>query len=82
MSSRKQSKRTRIIPLDDGVTIAFKSGQSFWLTCCDCNLSHKIAPMLIDDEIQLTMTRDVRRTAQKRRRAKEKQISQIGEFRS
>ena len=65
-------KRNKIIDLENGATIAFKTGQRFYFTCCDCDLTHGIEVLFVGDECQLKITRDGRRTAQKRRRAKEK----------
>ena len=71
------TKRSEIIDLEDGAVIAFNKGQSFYFTCCDCCLTHKIESLLVDGEIQLKITRDDRRTAQKRRRLSEKQAAEV-----
>ncbi|KKN09116.1 hypothetical protein LCGC14_1049750 [marine sediment metagenome] len=65
------SKRNRYIKVNDGDTLVCDSGQEFHLTCCDCYLTHKIAVSVVGKEVRLTMTRDDRRTGQKRRRKRE-----------
>ena len=68
-----KAKCTRIIELDDGAVLAFRDGDEFWLTCCDCLLSHHISCSVSKTEARLQLERDERRTAQKRRRFGEKQ---------
>jgi len=65
------SKRTKIININDGEGISFKNGQTFYLTCCDCNLTHKIEAEVTKTKATIFITRDNRRTAQKRRRQHE-----------
>ncbi len=65
--------RNRIIELDDGDVIVLASQRTFHLTCCDCNLTHRVDVLRLDNECHLKLTRDGRRTAQKRRRARESQ---------
>jgi len=65
------SKKTRYIDINDGDGICAKSDQSFYLTCCDCALTHHIKVIIVKNEVMMMITRDKRRTAQKRRRIKE-----------
>ena len=65
------AKRTRHIQINDGEGICAKSGDSFWLTCCDCALTHGIKVHVVKREVTLMITRDERRTSQKRRRKRE-----------
>ena len=67
------AKKTRYIDIADGDGICAKSGQDFYLTCCDCSLTHKIKVHIVNREVTLMITRDERRTSQKRRRIKDKQ---------
>lgn len=62
------TKRTKKIDIIDGGGISFKDGQTFYLTCCDCNLTHKIEAEVTKAKATIFITRDNRRTAQKRRR--------------
>jgi len=65
-------KRTKIIDVNNGDGLCFKDGQHFYLTCCDCNLTHKITTKVTKkSEATIFISRDDRRTNQKRRRAKE-----------
>ncbi len=64
--------KTRYIDVDDGDGICFHSGQSFYLTCCDCALTHKVETKIVGRETTLFITRDERRTSQKRRRINER----------
>ena len=66
------SKKTRYIDLNDGDGICAKSGQDFYFTCCDCALTHKIKVHIVKREVTMMITRDERRTSQKRRRIREK----------
>ena len=63
--------KTKFIDIGDGDGICFESGQEFYLTCCDCLLTHKITTRLVGNEATMFICRDDRRTAQKRRRKKE-----------
>ncbi len=62
--------RNRIINLDDGDSIEVGDSQQFWLTCCDCSLTHRIEVKVSANKAELRITRDNRRTAQKRRRGR------------
>lgn len=67
-------KRSRFIPVADGDILSVKSRQFFYLTCCDCSLTHRIDVRVIGKEVRLGIRRDERRTSQKRRRQRERKI--------
>ena len=64
--------RAKIIQVEDGQILAVKSGQFFYLTCCDCDLTHRIDMNIVNREVRMGILRDERRTAQKRRRTRER----------
>lgn len=64
-------KRIRHININNGDVLACASGNFFYLTCCDCCLTHKINISVVGKEARLGIFRDDRRTSQKRRRKRE-----------
>lgn len=62
------------IILEDGHSLAVDSGAIFYLVCCDCDLTHAIKVRVVSKEARLEFSRDQRRTSQRRRRAREKNL--------
>lgn len=65
--------RSRYLQADDGDVLCIGADGFFYLTCCDCLLTHRVDVSIVGREARLRVNRDERRTSQKRRRFAERE---------
>lgn len=50
------------IQVYDGQILSINSGENFYLTCCDCDLTHCVTVNVVNREVRFSFERDEKRT--------------------